>query len=49
MVTFSLFVLCLINVSIAQEKNRSGLNWFFITLLIGPIATLILLLSDKLK
>jgi len=34
--------LALINAGIAQGKNRSGLNWFLITLLLGPIATFIL-------
>jgi hypothetical protein len=34
--------LALINAGIAQSKNRSGLNWFLISLLIGPLATFIL-------
>jgi hypothetical protein len=34
--------LALINAGIAQGKNRSGLIWFFISLLLGPIATFIL-------
>jgi len=34
--------LALINAGIAQSKNRSGLNWFLISLLIGPVATFIL-------
>ncbi len=34
--------LALINAGIAQRKNRSGLNWFLISLLLGPIATFIL-------
>ena len=36
--------LALINAVLAQGKNRSGLLWFFISLLGGPIATLILAL-----
>ncbi|HEY9206185.1 MAG TPA: hypothetical protein VIO58_09705 [Candidatus Methanoperedens sp.] len=36
--------LALINAGIAQGKNRSGLNWFLISLLLGPVATFILLL-----
>ncbi len=40
--------LALINAGIAQGKNRSGLNWFLISLLLGPIATLLLVLFDKL-
>jgi len=27
---------------IAQGKNRSGLNWFLLSLLLGPIATFVL-------
>jgi hypothetical protein len=40
--------LALINAGIAQGKNRSGLNWFLISLLLGPLATLLLVLLDKL-
>lgn len=40
--------LSLINAGLAQGKNRSGLNWFFISLLLGPIATLLLLTYEKL-
>jgi len=40
--------LALINAGIAQGKNRSGLGWFLISLLLGPIATLLLVaLFDK--
>lgn len=31
--------LTLINAGIAQGKNRSGLNWFLLSLFLGPIAT----------
>ena len=31
-----------INAGIAQGKNRSGLNWFLLSILFGPIATFIL-------
>lgn len=34
--------LALINAGIAQGKNRSGLNWFLLSILLGPIATFIL-------
>lgn len=40
--------LSLINAGIAQGKNRSGLNWWLLSLLLGPIATFILVLSPKL-
>ena len=39
--------LSLVNAGIAQGKNRSGLNWFLVSLLLGPVATLLLVLSDK--
>lgn len=31
--------LALINAGLAQGKNRSGLNWFLLSLLLGPVAT----------
>ena len=41
--------LALLNAGLAQGKNRSGLNWFLLSLLLGPIATLILVaFCDKL-
>ncbi|MGV3489255.1 MAG: hypothetical protein ACO1OC_11820 [Tuberibacillus sp.] len=39
--------LALINGGLAQGKNRSGLNWFLISLLLGPLATFILLFLEK--
>lgn len=42
--------LALINAGLAQSKNRSGLAWFFLSLLLGPIATFILVaLLDELE
>lgn len=41
--------LSLINAGLAQGKNRSGLNWFLLSLLLGPVATFILVaLCEKL-
>ena len=34
--------LALINAGLAQGKNRGGLLWFLLSLLLGPIATFIL-------
>ena len=34
--------LALINAGLAQTKNRSRLNWFLLSLLLGPIATFLL-------
>ncbi len=38
--------LALINGGLAQGKHRSGLIWFLVSLLIGPIATLLIVLLD---
>lgn len=34
--------LALINAGLAQSKNRGGLMWFLLSLVLGPIATFIL-------
>lgn len=39
--------LALINAGLAQSKGRSGLAWFLVSLLLGPIATFLLVLMDK--
>ncbi len=41
--------LALINAGLAQSKHRSGLIWFLISLLLGPVATLILLFLNDLR
>lgn len=43
-VTFSAawFTLSLINAGLAQSKGRSGLQWWFGSLFIGPFATLLI-------
>ncbi|EHS55103.1 hypothetical protein P4H71_13675 [Paenibacillus kribbensis] len=41
--------LALINAGLAQSKNRSRLNWFLLSLLIGPLATLFIVVWDKLE
>ncbi len=40
------FTLALINAGIAQGKRRSGMNWFLLSLFLGPIATLALLFRE---
>ena len=40
--------LALINAGLAQAKNRGGLNWFLLSLLLGPIATFLLVLAAPL-
>lgn len=39
--------LSLINAGLAQAKGLSGLNWWLASLLLGPIATLLILAQDK--
>jgi hypothetical protein len=34
----------LVNAGLAQAKGRSGLGWFALSLLIGPLATLLIVL-----
>ena len=41
--------LALINAALAQGKNRSGLLWFLVSVLIGPFATLLLVLLPKVR
>jgi hypothetical protein len=36
--------LALLNAGIAQGKGRSGFAWFVISLLLGPVATLLVVL-----
>jgi hypothetical protein len=40
--------LALINAGLAQAKNRSGLNWFLLSLFLGPLATFFIVISDPL-
>jgi hypothetical protein len=41
--------LALINAGLAQGKNRSGLLWFLLSLVLGPIATLVMVLMPKVR
>lgn len=41
--------LSLINAGLAQGKNRSGPGWFLLSLLLGPLATLVLVLLPKVR
>ena len=38
--------LALVNAGLAQGKHRSGLNWFLLSLLLGPLATLLILVLE---
>jgi hypothetical protein len=39
--------LALINAGLAQAKNRGGLIWFLLSLLLGPIATFVIVILDR--
>lgn len=39
--------LALINAGLAQGKNRSGLLWFLLSLVLGPFATFLLVVFSK--
>ena len=39
--------LAVINAGLAQGKNRSGLACFLISLLLGPLATLLIVILDR--
>ncbi|MGD9954067.1 MAG: hypothetical protein AB7S87_15965 [Burkholderiales bacterium] len=39
--------LALINAGLAQSKNRAGLLWFLASLLLGPLATLLVVVLPK--
>ena len=41
--------LSLINAGLAQSKGRSGLAWFLLSLLLGPIATLLIVVLEPVK
>ena len=39
--------LALINAGLAQSKGRSRLAWFLASLLFGPVATLVIVITDE--
>ena len=40
------FTLALINAGLAQGKGRSGLSWWLVSLLLGPVATLLIVVLE---
>jgi len=40
--------LALINAGLAESKGRSRVAWFLVSLIAGPVATLIIVLIDNL-
>ncbi len=47
--TVGWFTLALINAGLAQSKNRPGLIWFLVSLLLGPVATLLVVVWAPIK
>ena len=41
--------LALINAGLAQSKGRSRLAWFLASLFFGPVATLVIVITDEPK
>ena len=41
--------LSLINAGLAQSKNRSGLMWCLLSLVLGPFATFLIVMLDKVR
>ncbi len=41
--------LSLINAGLAQGKNRSGLLWWALSLLLGPVATFLIVVLEPAK
>ena len=39
--------LALINAGLAEQKGRSRLVWFLVSLVLGPIATLLIVVLDR--
>lgn len=39
--------LALVNAGLAQGKGRSGLAWFLVSLLLGPLATFLIVLLGR--
>ena len=41
--------LSLINAGLAQSKGRSGLIWCLLSLVLGPFATILIVVLDKVR
>jgi hypothetical protein len=41
--------LSLINAGLAQSKNRSGLLWWVASLFLGPVATFLIVILDRVE
>lgn len=43
------FTLSLINAGLAQSKGRSGFSWWFVSLLLGPVGTFLIVVLEPIK
>jgi hypothetical protein len=43
------FTLSLINAALAQGKGRGPVNWWIVSLFLGPFCTLLIILFDPIK
>ncbi len=43
------FTLSLINAGLAQSKGRSGLAWWLLSLLLGPLSTFLIVVLEPIK
>ena len=43
------FTLSLINAGLAQSKGRSGFGWWFLSLFLGPICTLLIVVLEPVR
>ena len=43
------FTLSLINAGLAQAKGRGGLNWWLLSLLLGPLATFLIVVLEPIR
>lgn len=46
---FGIGTLALINAGLAEQKGRSRLIWFLISLIAGPLATLLIVVLDRVE
>ena len=40
-------ILALVNSGLAQSKNKDGFAWFILSIIVGPLATLLIVISHK--
>lgn len=43
------FTLSLINAGLAQTKGRSAVSWWILSLFLGPVCTLLIVISDPVR